>query len=118
MLDGHPGRNERTGERAEGMRHDDELPGSRQRLRHSVGVIAGSRLLIVERERRRDGFVAEAAQHLEDGAVYARIVARARDQHEGRHAGPRSSPLRDRQTSGRDSETAAHVSGAGFNLNT
>ena len=89
--DGHPGRNERTGERAEGLRHDDGLAGSGHRVGHGVGVIARSRLLIVERERRRDGVVAEGGQRLDGGAVHKRVGARAGDQYEGRHAGPRSS---------------------------
>lgn len=61
---------------------DDHLAGAGERLGH-VGMIAGSRLLIVERERWRVGLVSERRQRLDGGAVHARVDARVREQEEG-----------------------------------
>ena len=85
MRDAHPGRHQGTGEGAEGLRHHCELAACRHGVCHGIRMIAGGRLLVVERKGRPDGIVAESIQRLDGRAVHARIGSRARNQDEGWH---------------------------------
>jgi hypothetical protein len=74
------------------MGDDDQLAISRQGAHDRSGVIARPRVLILQWERGGEGFVAELAESLDRGAVYARIGSGAGDQDEDRHTAVSQAP--------------------------
>ena len=79
-------RRQRASEGAERLGHDDEFAVSGQRTDDGVGMIAGRRVRIAERQRRRQAAVAQRAQRLDRRVVDARVSSRAGNEDKGRHS--------------------------------